>query len=175
MRATQNGRWEDAGMDAVRDAGMDDRLTVAEAAERLGITKEAVRKRIHRDTLRSDRAADGTVMVYVPPSGTPDGTPGSLGAGQDELVEELREQVSYLRSQLDVRAEEIQRRDVIISQLTQATSNLTDRLRELEPPTPPGERESPVPSQTPTEASDQPETGAQEPEHRGFWRRLFGG
>ena len=62
----------------------------------------------------------------------------SSGPVMRDLVGELREQVSYLRSQLDVRAEEIQRRDVIISQLTQATSNLTNRLRELEagPPAP---------------------------------------
>ena len=47
------------------DAVQDDRITVAKAAERLGITKEAVRKRISRGTLRSDRDPDGTVQVYV--------------------------------------------------------------------------------------------------------------
>jgi excisionase family DNA binding protein len=56
--------------DALRDAGKDERLTVAEAAERLGITKEAVRKRIHRGTIRSDKDQDGTVRVYISPSDT---------------------------------------------------------------------------------------------------------
>ena len=56
--------------DALQDAGKDERLTVAEAAERLGITKEAVRKRIHRGTLRSDKDQDGTVRVYISPSDT---------------------------------------------------------------------------------------------------------
>jgi excisionase family DNA binding protein len=56
--------------DAVRDAGKDERLTVAEAAERLGITKEAVRKRIHCGTIRSDKDQDGTVRVYISPSDT---------------------------------------------------------------------------------------------------------
>jgi excisionase family DNA binding protein len=49
---------------------MNELLTVAEAAERLGITKEAIRKRIHRGTLRSDKDADGTVRVYLPLYGT---------------------------------------------------------------------------------------------------------
>jgi excisionase family DNA binding protein len=56
--------------DALQDAGKDERLTVAEAAERLGITKEAVRKRIHRGTIRSDKDQDGTVRVYISPSDT---------------------------------------------------------------------------------------------------------
>lgn len=34
----------------MRDARRDERVTVADAAERLGITKEAVRKRISRGT-----------------------------------------------------------------------------------------------------------------------------
>jgi hypothetical protein len=55
----------------VQDAG---------AAERLGITKEAVRKRIARGTLRADKDADGTVLVYVPPSDTTSGTPGGRRA-----------------------------------------------------------------------------------------------
>jgi excisionase family DNA binding protein len=63
--------------DAVRDAGKDERLTVAEAAERLGITKEAVRKRIHRGTIRSDKDQDGTVRVYISPSDTASATTSS--------------------------------------------------------------------------------------------------
>ena len=50
------------------------------------------------------------------------------------LLEAKEETIRLLEEQLRLRAEEIQCRDVIISQLTQATSNLTDRLRELEPP-----------------------------------------
>jgi hypothetical protein len=50
-------------------------MTVAAAAEALGVSKEVVRKRITRGTLRSEKDPDGTVHVYVPPSGTPSGTP----------------------------------------------------------------------------------------------------
>ena len=59
------GQREGAVLDAAGDTWMDDRLTVAEAADRLGITKEAVRKRIHRGTLHADKDADGTVRVHV--------------------------------------------------------------------------------------------------------------
>jgi hypothetical protein len=100
------------------------------------------------------------------------------------MVEDLREQVAYLRSQLDVRADEIQRRDIIISQLTQATSNLTDRLREIEAP---AEQVGGEPASEPGEAGAQDaangaggpapqagdaeaQTGAQKP----WWRRWFG-
>jgi excisionase family DNA binding protein len=53
---------------------MYDRLTVAEAADRLGITKETVRKRVHRGTLHADKDAVGTVRVHVTPFGTASAT-----------------------------------------------------------------------------------------------------
>ena len=74
------GQREGAVLDAAGDTWMDDRLTVAEAADRLGITKEAVRKRIHRGTLHADKDADGTVRVHVPDGETASGT-ASPGAG----------------------------------------------------------------------------------------------
>ena len=79
-----------------------------------------------------DAAYCGAVQPLVLPAtmhGTEDGREAQLDGGP--LVEELREQILYLRSQLDVRAEEIQRRDVIISQLTQATSNLLVRITQM--------------------------------------------
>jgi excisionase family DNA binding protein len=47
-----------------------DRLTVAEAAEALGISQDAVRKRIARRTIAHDRAPSGRVYVYLPTSET---------------------------------------------------------------------------------------------------------
>ena len=156
-------------------------MTLREASEELGVSVEAVRKRVKRGSLRSDKSPDGKVYVYMD-EGVYASPPGREKAG-DELVEELREQVAYLRSQLDVRAEEIQRRDVIISQLTQATSNLTNRLRELEPP-----REVPQAPQEPAGQAESPpgwpdagrdasgtQGATQGQEARPWWRRWFGG
>ena len=159
------------------------RVTVEEAARLLGIERSSVKKRIQRGKLRSEKDAKGTTWVHLDESETVrDGSTDRSETVRDEMVEDLREQVAYLRSQLDVRADEIQRRDIIISQLTQATSNLTDRLRALEPPA-----EASVPSQpsedaaedaantapapVPQQANASPQAGAQKP----WYRRWFGG
>jgi excisionase family DNA binding protein len=42
-----------------------ERLTVSEAAERLGISKDAVRKRTHRGTLAHGKWPDGRVYIYL--------------------------------------------------------------------------------------------------------------
>lgn len=167
----------------------DERVTLREASIRLGVSEGAIRKRVARGTIRTDMGDDGLRYVWVD-AGADGGTdasstrePGTLRSDRDELVEELRGQNDYLREQLDTRAREIERRDVIISQLTQATSNLTDRLREIEaPPASPG---GPEPSE---EAAQEPETatpgpappaggaGAQNGTQRvPWWRRIFGG
>ncbi len=157
---------------------MYDRLTVAEAAERLGITKEAVRKRIHRGTLRSHRAQDGAVMVDVPPSGTPSSTPsGGAATDRDLLHEEMRERIAYLERQVEEEREARRRADTLLARLM-------DRVPELE---------APAQQQPPSQASEEPaqdaatgaagprpqqaDTGSQtgtEPQ-RPWWRRMFGG
>lgn len=78
------------------------RLTVPQAAARLGMTEAAVRGRIKRRTLRSERES-GTVYVLLEgdeptinrdePTGQP--------TDQYERIEDLHEQVAYLREQLD--------------------------------------------------------------------------
>jgi excisionase family DNA binding protein len=50
------------------------RLTVSEAAEKLQISKDAVRKRIQRGTLRHDKTLDGHVYVYLDEDGEALGT-----------------------------------------------------------------------------------------------------
>jgi len=159
------------------------RVTVEEAARLLGIERSSVKKRVQRGKLRSERDASGTLWVHLDGSETVrDGSGTEARTVRDEMVEDLRDQVAYLRSQLDVRADEIQRRDIIISQLTQATSNLTDRLREIEAPA-----EQSTPSQA-SEAGAQdaangaggpvPQAGgaeAQDGPQRPWWKRVFGG
>ena len=102
-----------------------DRVTVPEAADLLGVTQSAVRKRIQRGTIPWDKDEEGRIFVYVDPSDagpeTGEDTSRDTAAGQslDELLEVYREQVDFLRRELE-------RKDTIIMSLTQ-------RIPELEP------------------------------------------
>lgn len=160
-------------MDNAQDAGRYERMPVAAAAVALGISKEAVRKRISRETLRSDKDSDGTVYVYVPPSGTASGTASATGVGdRDLLYQEQRERIAYLEKQVEEEREARRRADTLLARLM-------DRVPELEAPSDadnlPRAREQ-AEKQTDggsgSAAPPQPETA---PEQRPWWRRLFGG
>jgi excisionase family DNA binding protein len=102
-----------------------EKVTVSEAAKLLGVTQSAVRKRIQRGTIPWDRDDEGRIYVYVDPcemrletgSGMLRDT--SMGLSRDELVGELRDQVNFLRGELE-------RRDTLLRSLMQ-------RILELEP------------------------------------------
>jgi hypothetical protein len=145
-------------------------VDVAEAAGELEISTDAVRKRIARGSLESSRE-DGRVLVWLDDGGTEAGREAQVD--REALIESLQDQVAYLRSQLDIRTDELREHRRIIAALTQ-------RIPELEAPA------SPEPSGSPSEATatQEPERveprsstkGAQEgAEPRSWWRRLFGG
>lgn len=79
--------------------GEERRLTVPEACEALGISEGAVRKRIARGTLKSERDAQGRVRVVLDAAtrreadGRTAGQPG--GQEPPELVGELRDRIRY--------------------------------------------------------------------------------
>jgi hypothetical protein len=90
----------------VRDEGIQDgglapsanRVSVYEAAKVLGVTVDAIRKRIQRGTIAHERDDDGRVWVLLGASSTiPDNVQDNHRATSDELVGELREQIRYLR------------------------------------------------------------------------------
>jgi hypothetical protein len=147
-------------------------LDVNSAAEELGVSTDAVRKRISRRTLRSDRK-DGAVRVWLDHGGTEAGREAQVDGGA--LVEVLREQAEYLREQLAEEREARRRADTIIAQLTQANAALVARVPELEAP-----QEQPGAPET---AEEEPESaefrsdaaGRQEAVRRPWWRRVFGG
>jgi hypothetical protein len=120
---------EDAGLDTGQDTGTL-RVTIRDAAARLGVTEGAIRKRVQRGSINSEMGDDGRVYVYLDLSQDKSHPESQVDSGA--LVESLQDQIAFLRTQLDVRAEEIQRRDVIISQLTQANAALASRVPELE-------------------------------------------
>jgi hypothetical protein len=135
------------------------RYTVADAAEALRISQAAVRARIHRGTLKTEREG-GTVYVWV------DAEQYAEHHANDApgVVEVLREQNGDLREQIEFLRDELRRKDAILMSLTQ-------RIPELEPAEKPPEA-----PETPTEEAERPATGGvQEGAQRPWWRRVFGG
>ena len=145
-----------------------DRLTVAQAADALGISQDAVRKRIARGTISHDRADSGRVHVYLSPSETVHKTDqdsvqdDATKTVQDAYTRSLEDQIAFLRRELE-------RKDAILL-------NLTERIPQLEAP--PEPRESP---QTVEEGPDRPEPrpttveSQEEGVQRPWWRRWVGG
>jgi hypothetical protein len=149
------------------------KVTIREAATRLGVTEAAIRKRIQRGSLGKEMGQDG--RVYVSLDLSQDKSHSESQVESEALVESLQDQISFLRTQLDVRAEEIQRRDVIISQLTQANAALAARVPELEAAQQPSEgaenAAEPVARVSPTNN----DTAEPERSDRPWYRRWFGG
>jgi hypothetical protein len=104
-----------------------DRLTVVEAAARLGVKEQAIRKRIQRGTIAHDKDEDGRVYVYLAPDDWATCTGAGVDSGMSTLVQSLQDQIAYLRQEAEDWKEEAHRKDTIIMSLTQ-------RLPELEAP-----------------------------------------
>jgi excisionase family DNA binding protein len=173
------------------------RLTVSEAADALGISRSAVRKRVERGTLQADKDEDGRLHIYVDTRDIGREThrdtshkPSSPAREErrDELVEEMRERIESMERQLE-RAEERDRENRRI------IAALTQRIPELEPPrdTSSEARERPVsdeegaPYGTPPQEAEEAlhhapyDTSPREAEEslqarpRSWWQRWFGG
>jgi hypothetical protein len=150
--------------DGVRDGTMD-RMTVPEAAELLKITQSAVRKRIQRGTIRWDKDDEGRIYVYVNSSetGLDTGEDKSLdirhGRSRDELLEAYRDQVEFLRRELE-------RKDTLLMSLMQRVPELEGSIEPREAP------------ETIAGDTDRGEDVAPEPQkpsqRRSWWRRFFG-
>ena len=135
-----------------------ERVTVSEAATRLGVTPDAVRQRIRRGTIEYEKSADGRYHVYLTPhDGRRDGVQDGV---QKALLERLHGENEWLRR-------EVERKDTIIMQMAQ-------RIPELEPAreAPSEQRESPV---TPSKEGNKGEETPPATERRSWWRRLFEG
>src|SRR5215208_6740983 len=144
-----------------------DRVTVQEAAQRLGISQDAVRQRVRRGSMRHDKDDKGRVYVYLNPTTTRptivhDTSRDTVhDVSPNQLVKELRERIHFLETELGDRKEESRRKDHIIAALTQ-------RIPELEPTS--ERREY---SQRPTEHVDRGTTSTIE-SRRPRWTFLLG-
>jgi excisionase family DNA binding protein len=137
------------------------RATVQEAARLLGISEGAIRARIHRGTLETEREG-GTVYVRLDTDST-----SNERTEHSEVVETLRTYNASLERQLNAERE-------ASAELRRIIAALTQRIPELEPPR---SQETP---EAPTQATEQP--GRVEPQPsvegtqpRSWWRRVFGG
>ncbi len=132
------------------------RLDVNQAAEALGISTDAVRKRARRGTLDAGKTEDGSLFVWLD-AGTPNGTPNGSTPTQAHL-DSLQEQIEFLRRELE-------RKDHLLAAAL-------ERIPAIEAP-----RESP---QTTAEdaggVATRPATAAAQEgaERRSWWRRWFG-
>ncbi len=161
------------GEDRTGPTGADRRrLTVPQAAEALGVTVDAVRGRIRRGKLEAEHDNAGTVYVWIDVSEADSRGPSPTGhepspdlAGR---LQDLREEVAYLREQLQHANERDRENRRIIAALT-------SRIPAIEAPL--EERESPeTVEEEPERAeprSDVP--GPQEGAQRPWWRRVLGG
>lgn len=138
------------------------RLTVPEAAEAIGISPEAVRNRLSRGTLDSEKEG-GRVYVLLdrdtPRSNT--GTPNDTSPDTSTLVEALQRQITTLEEQLKEANEANRENRRIIAGLVQ-------RIPELE-----AAQESPGPdpeAEEPARSQEAPETATRRP----WWQRVFG-
>src|SRR5215212_8410867 len=118
-----------------------DRVTVPEAAARLGMSENALRKRIQRGTIEHDKDEDGRVFVYLAPEMPPTmpdqaddqadsqvtNQAGDHVADQHRLIERLENEVEYLRREVEDWKDESRRKDAILMTMTQ-------RIPELEAP-----------------------------------------
>ncbi|MDP9475635.1 MAG: DUF3972 domain-containing protein [Actinomycetota bacterium] len=166
------------------------RVSVDEAARALGLTVDAVRKRVQRGTIEHEKDQGGRVRILLD---SPDNTstiqderrdatgPAKLEAvleAKDETIEDLRDRVRSLERQLE-QADDRDRenRRVIIA--------LTSRIPALEAPREPsGATEPPGAPETAAEASEgagprsatgEAQEATQRPQApRSLWARIFG-
>ena len=137
------------------------RYTVHEAALLLGLSVDAVRKRAERGRLKKEKAADGTVYIILdaPRESSQDqpatgqGTRRGIADDQeatrhDALVSSLQDQINHLRRELEVRNDELRRKDHLLAAAL-------ERLPELEAPSEEGSYETrPEGTYTPRDASE---------------------
>ena len=157
------------------------RYTVHEAALLLGLSVDAVRKRADRGRLKKEKAADGTVYIILD---TPDETSqAETPTGQRtshhmpdaepstrQLVDSLQDQVEYLRGELDIRNEELRRKDHLLAAAL-------ERIPAIEAPTedPAVPRESTVTASEDTSKGDVPTDSGEAKIRQSWWQRWFGG
>ena len=141
---------------------------MAQAATRLGITQDAVRKRIARGTIRHGKDHEGRTFVYLDTFESESKTDQDNGQGAESKTVQDADQDKYTRSledQIDFLRRELERKDTIIMSLTQ-------RIPELEAS--PETREGHVMASEEADKSTAPQEQQEPVQRRSWWREFFG-
>jgi hypothetical protein len=161
---------------AERHTGRDtkQRLSVAQAADALGLTVDAVRSRIARDTIEHVKES-GRVWILLSSDEYRQGRDQYTDKGSDQdrtdLIATLRDEIGHLRR-------ESERKDTIIMTLSQANAEQARTIRAIEAPSDTGGASGSAdsPAKAPADASntqapDDEKTASRKP----WWRKLLGG
>jgi flagellar motility protein MotE (MotC chaperone) len=153
------------------EAPTSQRYTVREAALLLGLSVDAVRKRAERGSLKKEKGMDGTVYIIL----DADHPAPAHATRYDEtatsrLVDSLQDQVGYLRRELDIRNEQLRRKDRLLAAAL-------ERSPGLEAPSESREGSETAAASSKRVVVDTLETVAapQRLTSRSWWKRLFGG
>ena len=147
-----------------------DKISVAQAANRLGISQDAVRKRIARGTIRHEKDYEGRIFVYLDTlferesktdQGNGKGAESKtvLDDDQDKYTRSLEDQIDFLRRELE-------RKDTIIMSLSQ-------RIPELEG-SPELREDHMTASEEAAEGTTAPPEQQEPSQRRSWWRAFFG-
>ena len=159
------------------------KLTLREAAEVLGVSKEAVRKRVARGTVEHETGEDGRVYVYLPEGGdaradaggddggdaSADGAGGGDGRPSPEagLIGALEARIASLERSLDAERHAHSETRRIAAMLAARVPELEATPNETGPPNAPGSPKG--------GAEADGGTNGREGERRSWWRTILGG
>jgi len=147
-------------------------MPLKDAAAVLGVSKDAVRQRVRRDTLRSDKGEDGRVYVYLDASVDDVHGPPAREAGDDPLHQQMQARIDDLREQL-------RREQDAHEQTRRLLGGALERIPAIEAPTgsPSPGSDAPGPPSGGEDTPQRGETpgGQDRPADRPWWRRVFGG
>jgi Helix-turn-helix domain len=135
-------------------------ITVAEAARILGVSKQAVRQRIYRDTIPHSKDEEGTVFVRITEDNAETNgeshaeNTGYTGDVGRELIDELRDRVGFLERQLETE-------QAASAELRRIVAGLVSRVPEL-----PASDEEEDEREPAGQDTGQP--------RRSWWREFFG-
>ena len=121
-------------------------MSVSEAAEVLGITRDAVYKRVERDKIRHEKDADGQLYVYVEKSET--GQRQNVQSESSALTSALEARIESLERQLEAeRGSSAELRRLLAAALERIPPQLEAPSEPRESPVPKSEEDSPTPEQ----------------------------
>jgi hypothetical protein len=124
---------------------------------------------VRRGQMRSEKDENGRLIVYLDEAELERNE--SRNESRDEYVSALKDQIELLRNELEDRKEESRRKDVLLM-------NLSEGIKQLNPPppdSPPEQRDAPQTlseEESGTGTQGRPYTEEEQP-RRSWWRRMF--